>query len=186
MKKFYSLSLIMVSAFLTSSCSTLTSGIDGAHGLLAGSSIDGPEIEEVLRDGPKDGSRVRWGGRIARVENNRDHSLIEIVEQPLGAHGRPHKANESGGRFIARIEGFVDPVIYAPECLITVTGTLGKTIPGQIGNYYYRFPLVEISEHKLWPERDPSTVVYYTNTAIYDPFAYRPRPWLRRHHRRHP
>ncbi len=56
---------------------------------------------------------VRWGGLIARVDNQREETTLEIVEQPLDERGRPVADDESGGRFFARIPGFLDPAIYA-------------------------------------------------------------------------
>ena len=35
------------------------------------------------------GKRIRWGGRIAKVENAADGSWVEVVEQPLYSSGRP-------------------------------------------------------------------------------------------------
>ena len=34
-------------------------------------------------------TRVRWSGAIARVDNRREETWLEIVEQPLGENGRP-------------------------------------------------------------------------------------------------
>ncbi len=49
---------------------------------------------------------VRWGGAIASVENRRDATWIEIVEQPLDAYGQPQDTDKSEGRFLARVDGF--------------------------------------------------------------------------------
>ncbi len=34
-------------------------------------------------------TRVRWGGAVARVDNRRDETWVEIVEQPLGKTDGP-------------------------------------------------------------------------------------------------
>ena len=83
------------------------------------------------------GQSVRWGGKIAGVENHSTETWIEIVQQPLNHFGRPLEGDASEGRFIARIEGFLDPQVYSKDRLITVAGTLEKTIQRPIGEYPY-------------------------------------------------
>ena len=58
-------------------------------------------------------TRVRWGGAVARVENRRDETWVEIVEQPLAENGWPTGADASAGHFLARFSGFLDPAFYA-------------------------------------------------------------------------
>jgi outer membrane lipoprotein len=105
--------------------------------------------------------RVRWGGSIARVENRRDDTLVEIVQHPLLDSGRPRSSTTSAGRFIARIPGFLDPAIYAEERQLTVVGTLQPSIARNIGEYPYQYPVVVADTFKLWKESDDSRVIYY-------------------------
>lgn len=65
------------------------------------------------------GAPVRWGGVIAKIENRSEESWIEIVDQPLGEDGYPRSTDRSAGRFLARVSGFVDPVVYAAQRRIT-------------------------------------------------------------------
>lgn len=118
-------------------------------------------------------ARVRWGGVIARVENRRDETWVEIVEQLLGNQGRPTGADASAGRFLARFSGFLDPAIYAAGRSITVVGPLTGTAPGQVGDYRTTYLVVTVERHRLWPERRPPEVIY-----VPDPFWYGPGyPW---------
>lgn len=118
-------------------------------------------------------TRVRWGGTVARVENRRDETWLEIVEQPLGENGRPTGADASAGRFLARVSGFLDPAIYAPGRSITVVGPLTGTTPGQVGDYRTTYLVVAVEHYRLWPERRAPEVIY-----VPDPFWYGPGyPW---------
>lgn len=135
----------------------------------------GPTLEAV-RANPDAflDNRVRWGGSIARVENRRTDTLVEIVEHPLFDSGRPRSVNTSAGRFIARVPGFLDPAIYAEDRQITVVGTLEPSLQRTIGEYPYRFPVVAADMHQLWSETPESRVIYYYP----DPFwSFGRYPW---------
>ncbi len=114
-------------------------------------------------------TQVRWGGALARVDNRRDETWLEIVEQPLQDNGRPASADDSGGRFLARVAGFLDPAIYATGRPITVVGVLADPAPGQVGEYRYTYPVVLAERHQLWSERRAPEVIY-----LPDPFWYGP------------
>lgn len=146
------------------------------------------QVPKVIREAPESklslsearsgsapaGAHVRWGGTIAKVENRQTDTLIEIVERPLDGEGRPTDGDRSGGRFIAKIAGFVDPAVYESGREITVVGNLAEPTTRKIGEYVYRFPVVEVTQHYLWPLRP--AVVY--PPRYYDPFWYDPwYPW---------
>src|SRR4051812_21365403 len=118
------------------------------------------------------GANVRWGGTIAKVENRETETWIEIVERPLDSDGRPQPVDQSGGRFLARITGFLDPVVYAPGRAITVTGTLPEIITRPIGDYPYAFPVVKAASFYLWPLLPP-------RSSYQDPWY---DPWYPWHH----
>ncbi len=116
------------------------------------------------------GAAVRWGGVIARVENRATETWLEIVSQPLSKNGRPSGDDLSRGRFLARIAGFVDPVIYASGRLLTVVGEVEGHITQPVGEFPYQYPIVAVSDYYLWePELE-------TPAPIYDPF-WSPWPW---------
>lgn len=116
---------------------------------------------------------VRWGGVIARVDNQREKTELEIVEQPLDGRGRPVADDDSAGRFLAQIPGFLDPAIYAVGRSITVVGLLTGTMPGRVGDYHDTFPVVTVDYHRLWPKRRVPEVIY-----VPDPYWYGPvYPW---------
>jgi len=115
-------------------------------------------------------SRVRWGGAIASVENLKDETWIEIVEQPLSSDGQPLRTDQSGGRFLARVPGFVDPSVYALRRLITVAGQFESIVTRHIGEHPYRYPVMRVDSLYLWPQ-EPANIHYH---YYYAPYWYDP------------
>lgn len=128
---------------------------------------------------PNNHQVVRWGGVIAAVENHSSDTWIELVEQPLNEQGRPMMVDRSGGRFMVKIPGFVDPSIYAKGRELTVVGNLDGSFRATIGkDYHYDYPVVAATSHYLWPprvERD----TYYVEPAFpyWGPYPYYGGPW---------
>lgn len=135
-------------------------------------------------------SRVRWGGTIAEVINREEATLVQVVAKELGSSGRPRASDQSSGRFIARIDGFVDPMVFAEGRLLTVAGTVrgSETLP--IGEYAYRFPVVDVESSYLWEEVSsqpyPYTPLWYDpwydpwyGYPGWSPYPYRLHPWYR-------
>jgi len=98
------------------------------------------------------GHKVRWGGIISQVRNKATETLIEVVGKRLGFYGRPQFIDQSGGRFLVRIDGFLDPAIYRVDRPITVYGVLEGSVQGNIGEYPYIYPLVKAYSHYLWDD----------------------------------
>lgn len=124
------------------------------------------------------GSQVRWGGTIAGVQNRPDETLVQIVARELTDEGRPKAGDRSSGRFTARIDGFLDPVVYSEGRHFTVTGQIIGSRVEQVGEYDYRLPVVEVDTSYLWP-RETRTVRsprYYDRyrDPFWDPFWYDP------------
>lgn len=97
------------------------------------------------------GEQVRWGGTIAGVENREDTTLIEVVARELDSRGRPRASDRSPGRFLAVVDGFLDPAIYAADRSLTVTGTVAGTTVRPVGEHDYTYIRVEVTGHHLWP-----------------------------------
>lgn len=130
------------------------------------------------------GERVRWGGTITNVENRQKETWIEVVARQLGDSGRPEEGDVSYGRFLARLNGFVDPAIYSEGREITVVGTLAEPVRRTIGQYPYLYPVVEVSSHYLW-RIEPRVPAYYYDPYWYDPwydpwYPFSPWPYYRR------
>lgn len=119
-------------------------------------------------------SVVRWGGNIVSTRNERDHTVLEIVGRDLDDAGRPREADRSLGRFLAKVQGFLDPAIYKPERAVTVRGRIEGVVEQSIGEFRYTYPMVRADDIYLWkPRPSPPPYPYY-----YDPFFYNPwYPW---------
>lgn len=98
------------------------------------------------------GNTVRWGGIIASVENRENETWVEVVAQDLGSYGQPRDEDSSYGRFLVRIEEFIDPQIYAEGRELTVAGVVESRIVRPIGEHPYTYPLIRATAYHLWPE----------------------------------
>jgi outer membrane lipoprotein len=130
------------------------------------------------------GVAVRWGGAISSVENRRDETWIEVVERPLDEDGQPRNTDTSAGRFLARVQGFLDPAIFAPKRLVTVSGVLEGVTTRTIGQHPYTYPVVHVEHVYLWPIPPKIVHHYYHSPYWYDPWypwGY-PYPYYRRPH----
>lgn len=96
--------------------------------------------------------QVRWGGRIISVENKADSTWIEVLASPLNSYGKPSSRTDYEGRFIARINGFLDPEHYSKNRKLTIFGTIETEFVNRIDEYPYSYPLVSAKEYYLWPE----------------------------------
>lgn len=124
------------------------------------------------------GAHVRWGGIIAAVENRPSETTMQVVSLPLDEDGRPQAGGDSGGRFLAKFPGFIDPMIYEEGRHITVVGTLRGKATRKIGEYAYSFPVVEMESHHLWEgtnrsKYEPSDWWRYSGW----PYPYYRYPW---------
>ena len=107
---------------------------------------------------------VRWGGKIISVENKEDSTWIEILASPLNSYGRPGSNSDYEGRFIARIDGFLDPELYSKDRYLTIFGIIDSELVQRIDDHPYSYPLVSAKEHYLWPE--------YRSTPYEYPYYY--------------
>ena len=127
--------------------------------------------------------QVRWGGAIIETENLADTTRLVVLSRPLFRDGEPRLTDENTGRFIAIVPGFLDPNDYASRRRVTVTGTLQGSQLDKVGEYPYRYPVVEAQAWYLWP-RDTDRYHYYDDPWWYDPWWYRPwgyrSPWYYR------
>lgn len=94
--------------------------------------------------------QVIWGGRIVDVDNFPDHSEIEMLGMPLDSSQRPRLDQPAGGRFIAIMPGFVEPMDYPSGALMTLRGHIDGTRAGKVGEADYTFPLVRAQNTHRW------------------------------------
>lgn len=113
------------------------------------------------------GATVRWGGRVVEVEPQANRTCFVMISTRLGGSGRPYWANDDiGGRFLACRAGFYDPALFEKNREVTFTGRISGYENRRIGQYDYRFPMVDADVVYLWPVREQVDVVMT-----------RPAPW---------
>lgn len=121
------------------------------------------------------GKQVRWGGTIASVENKQDDTWIEVVGKELNSWGEPAFSDASAGRFLVRVDGFLDPAIYKADRGITVYGTIESRVVRQIDDHPYTYPLIKAQSHYLWSDYDRRRYYgypYYPFYPYYYPYRY--------------
>ncbi len=134
---------------------------------------------------------VRWGGKIVAVENREDSTWIEILANPLNSFGRPIHNRDYAGRFIARIDGYLDAEQYAKDRYITISGKVETGLVRLIDEYPYHYPLIHVQEYYLWPEaqmvHDYHWLYHYRPYyyPYYYPYSYHRRPFSRFHYGYH-
>jgi outer membrane lipoprotein len=135
---------------------------------------DNPSVEAVREQGQEYlGHEVRWGGKLIETENREDTTRLTVLSRPLDKDGEPKLTDESGGRFIAIVPVFLDPQVYATDRLVTITGTLKRPETRKVGEYPYRYPVVEAKAWHLWPKA-AETPYGYPYPGWYDPWY---GPW---------
>lgn len=96
------------------------------------------------------GKVVLWGGVIIATTNLKDSTQIEILAYPLDSSQRPMVEGQALGRFLAIQPGYLETTDYAQGRHITVTGALGGTRTGRVGESEYVYPVVNMNKHLLW------------------------------------
>lgn len=156
---------MFASILLIGGCTAVPSPID----------VDEKEILtpfEVLATNKDDasyiGSKARWGGKIVKVENKQDVSEIEVVFFPENSFGKPRTGQASAGRFKAVVEGFVDPIVFEKNRLITVVGEVSEVQSGLIGDQTYQYPTLNALGYHMWKETTEVDVDAY----MFSPFGF--------------
>lgn len=172
------ISQILMSLILLSGCASM---IPAAINQPVNSTADVKEIQQGVSANVN--LTLRWGGVIAKVVNKQEETWIEIVQKPLGSIARPINKDVSTGRFLAKIEGFLDPVIYEKGRELTVNGAYTGVTEGKIGEHAYKFPVIATTGYHLWPKRKLN-IDRHTSLPIsyWGPFYYHSPIYYRRGH----
>jgi outer membrane lipoprotein len=134
-----------------------------------------PTVAQVLKAPDHNvGTKVRWGGVIHKITNLKTETELEIISRDLDKKARPRVQDNTYGRFLARIPGFLEPSVFAPNREITVVGTVTGTLKRPIGEFEYTYPVVDVKTYHLWDARPVQEG--YDNWWMYDPW-YWGYPW---------
>jgi len=99
------------------------------------------------------GKTVLWGGRIIKAINKKKGTLVEVLEHPLDSDRRPRRVDESQGRFIVAMHGYLETFIYNHGREVTAVGEVSAVKKLPVGEFDYTYVLLRGKELKLWPER---------------------------------
>lgn len=114
MKVFGRLFLVLVAAFGLSACSSLPEELNASTEQVVTDYKAFAESQgEVTND-------VRLGGIIAKVDNFKDKTRLEIVNLPINKSGKPDIDQEPEGRFAVYFDGYLEPVAFSQGRLVTI------------------------------------------------------------------
>jgi outer membrane lipoprotein len=115
------------------------------------------------------GRQVRYGGTLIKVNNRDSITELEILSLPLGGNGLPDIHAKSLGRFIAQVDGFIDPESIKKDSRVTVSGVLIGEQKQKIDEYLYKYPVIKVNNWYSWGiYQEPR----YIRDPFYDPFFY--------------
>ncbi len=156
-----------------------------------------PEIRQTLDGAPSVvqahentdaylSQKVRWGGVILNIENKHNTSWITILAYPLSENdGEPQIFNESSGRFIAVVDKFLEPLVFAQDRKITIVGNLLRAETVKIGEFPYDYPVIEVKQLYLWSIGPELSGVnhppYWWHNPRFRPYYPRHYPYYPRH-----
>jgi outer membrane lipoprotein len=105
---------------------------------------------------------ARWSGVIAEISNKANQTRLEVVYFPSGSNGRPAVSDQTKGRFVTYIKGFLDPMVYQRGKSVTVLGDLTRSEVGKVDEYEYRYPVIKDATVYLWPKLEERVEVIDT------------------------
>ena len=113
-------------------------------------------FKEVLADPDKYvGSMVVFSGLILQSVNIPQGTELMILQREADSSGRPQDTDQSGGRFLARQDGYLDVAIYATGRAVTVAGRVEGSEQRPLGQISYSYPVIRVEEIHLWRDRQP-------------------------------
>ncbi len=157
------LSIITAALLCLTACTTIPQTLVGEYGNETPAGIN-PQAK---------GTEVRWGGVIVDAMPDQQKTCFEILSKDLNKYMRPANNDTTAGRFIACKTGFHDPEVWTKGREITVTGQFQFVDTRKIGDFNYRYPVIDVENMVLWQKRPDVVVRHY---GYYDPF-YSPYYW---------
>lgn len=104
------------------------------------------------------GHQVRWGGMITAVENwGTNDTVLIIAKKTLDSQGKPLADAGNQGQFMARVNGFLSPTVYAKGQFVTVAGTIVGSESRAIDDNPDSYPFITVNDYSAWPEWQPTS-----------------------------
>ncbi len=108
----------------------------------------------VENPGNFSGKRVLLGGVIVATRNIAEGTEIELMHKKLDSAGNMETGDYSGGRFVFFNKGYLEPEIYSSGRKLIGVGKVTGQKQGKVGEYPYRFPIIEVEELHLLSDMD--------------------------------
>jgi outer membrane lipoprotein len=131
---------------------------------------------KAVRENPKAhiDEMTLWTGEIIGAKNEKEGTLIEILQKPPNLDNRPKPGDTTEGRFLALYKGYLDVAIYKKGRDVTVAGRLKGQRVLPLGEIEYTYPVILVEEIHLWPERTEENYPHF-----YHDHHFWPRPYWR-------
>lgn len=118
--------------------------------------------------------KVRLGGKVISATALKNQTKVEVLNQTVAYFSaKPMIDSHSNGRFIAYLNGFVDPE-NLKDRYITVAGVLSGKEQGKIDQADYSYPVVQAHQYRLWKLVQE---YYYDPDDMYDYGPFYPYGW---------
>ena len=110
--------ICLLAVLSTQACTTTSSNLTEAISR-------SPAVADIQKsEALADDTEVFWGGSIIETKNSGANTTVKVLAKPLHRDGSPRTGDATLGRFLISFEGFLDPVVYAPGRMLTVTGSV--------------------------------------------------------------
>ncbi len=168
---FGKLASLLTFIFILSGCATIPQGQSSGQ--------EGISVYQDPESHP--GSEVMRGGSVIGIENRADETWVEIIDRPLLKSGLPDLRQNSSGRFLAIVPGFLDPLDYSNGRSITIIGTVDGSETRKIAEADYNYPIIAVTDHQLWSAAAVRSVGYRYSSRLrrayngYSRYPYRSR-----------
>lgn len=113
------------------------------------------------------GRTLLLGGVIVDTAVERTGTTLEVFRWRLDSWGEPAAVDEDGGRFLVHTDRFLDPALYAPGRLVTLTATVAGQQTRPLGPTTYTYPVFTLGEIYLWDT--PFRYGLYPHPNVYVP-----------------
>lgn len=142
----------IISLLLLSACSSIPKNLESDSATLV------TNYPLWKASDPAQKLEVRMAGVVAKVENKQDKTRIEVANIPVDSAGKPNLAMKPQGRFIAYVDGFVDPLNIKPNTYVTFLGVTEPSEHAKIGEFDYEYPVMKVESMRVWQKSQVNVV----------------------------
>jgi len=109
------------------------------------------QVAEMAEQGPTPEAVVLWAGMIVGVDVLPDATEITIESYPLDKSQRPVVDGPTGGRFVAVLPGYVEPLDLPEGRFLSVKGRVAGSREARLRGELGILPVIYADARYLWP-----------------------------------